>query len=32
LPSSIAYADTGPSHSGCVAVQWCTPSGSILRC
>jgi hypothetical protein len=27
-PSSIAYADTGPSHSGCVAVQWNTPSGS----
>ena len=21
-PSSSAYADTGPSHSGCAAVQW----------
>src|SRR3569623_7177 len=29
LRSAIAYADTGPSHSGWVAVQWWTPSGSI---
>jgi hypothetical protein len=31
-PSSIAYAETGPSHSGCVAIQWYTPSGSTLGC